>query len=130
MIDNILDDIEEKKGIESTNNARPKTANVGHEKKESLWSVGFGAGKGQASSRHGGDEELDELDELGTGGEREKFSGSKSQMNQKSHDQILARKKQLFGAGNQNTHTNSSGNIQSTPEQPNHSRNFKNQAHA
>ena len=47
MIDNILDDIEEKKGIESTNNARPKTANVGgHEKKESLWSVGFGAGKG------------------------------------------------------------------------------------
>ena len=41
-----LDDIEEKKGIESTNNAGPKTANVGHEKKESLWSVGFGAGKG------------------------------------------------------------------------------------
>lgn len=66
MIDNILDDIEEKKGIESTNNAR----NTGHQKKESLWSVGFGAGKGQASSRHGGDEELDELDELEAGGER------------------------------------------------------------
>ena len=76
LLENILDDIEEKKGIESTK-ARPKTAAVEHQKHESLWSAGFGAGRGQTSSRHEPGEDLDELDDLGMGGERERFSGSK-----------------------------------------------------
>ena len=98
VVENILDDIEEKKGIESTK-PRAKTAGIqsDHQKHESLWSAGFGAGKGQNSSRHEVGEDLDELDELDMGGEREKFSGSKQHMNQKSHDQILERKKMLFG---------------------------------
>ena len=45
VLDNILDEIEEKKGIESTKQ-RPKTAAPEHHKHESLWSAGFGAGKG------------------------------------------------------------------------------------
>ena len=79
MLENLLQDIEEKKGIESQN--RPKTAVVEHQKHESLWSAGFGAGRGQTSSRHEAGEDLDELDELGMGDEREKFSGSKQHKN-------------------------------------------------
>ncbi|MFO0117464.1 MAG: hypothetical protein ACK521_07585 [bacterium] len=75
-VDNLLDDLEEKKGI------RPKTAGAGHNPSNSLWSAGGGFG-GNASSRHedlfGEDlDKLDELDDPLLKDERFKFSGGKN----------------------------------------------------
>jgi hypothetical protein len=65
-----------------------------------LWSAGGGFG-GNASSRNDlFDEDLDKLEELEDPlekDERNKFSAGKNRFNQRSDDQILERKKALFG---------------------------------
>jgi len=81
-VDNLLDDLEEKKGL------RPKTAGPG-QKNQSLWSAG--GGPGGASSRHddlfGEDlDQLDDLEDTHVKDERTRFSGSKGRMNQRSEE--------------------------------------------
>lgn len=81
-VDNLLDDLEEKKGIKSSKNTpMGDTRNSG-----GLWSAGGGASSRREEHLNEDLDRLDELDDPAVQGERVKFSEGKNTKNLKSED--------------------------------------------
>lgn len=108
--ENILDDLEEKKGVK---NQRPKTAAENFGFKDNAWGGehdNFGQ-HNRNNSKFNIQDDLDELDAFGNADDddddvdlglvenRKQFSSGKGMAHQRSNDQIFERKKTLFGAG-------------------------------
>ena len=71
---------------------------MGDTRGSGLWSAGGGASSRRDDHLNEDLDRLDELEDPVVQGERVKFSGSKNSKNLKSEDQILERKRTLFGA--------------------------------
>lgn len=90
---------------------RPKTAGVATAK-ESLWSAGGQNQRAGSGSRFKAEDDLDGLDEdedeIGSA-LNQNFSGNKS--HQRSNDQLMEKRRALFGGANGGSRTNSASGL-------------------
>lgn len=100
MLDNILDDFEEKKGISTKEPVRPKTAN------QPLWSA----------ARNDHKDDLDMLVDEPDSSAKGSFLNKSNEPHQRSNDEILQRKKSLFGV--QPSPQNNSGDLGISNKKP------------